>query len=40
MSCSYNLFKSKYTKESLIKLLDNHYDDFSLWKCIVISEQW
>lgn len=27
-------------KEALIKLLDNHYDYFSLWKCMIISEQW
>lgn len=33
------MFKSKDTKEVLIKLLDNQYNDFSLWKCIVISEQ-
>lgn len=39
ISTSHNLFKSKDTKEVLIKLLDNQYNDFSLWKCIVISEQ-
>lgn len=39
ISTSHKLFKSKDTKEVLIKLLDNQYNDFSLWKCIVISEQ-